>query len=60
MKENKHLPEIETSEKIQEKGLNLGEMQSKLLKKVEELTLYVIEQKKEIERLKNKIESSEK
>ena len=42
------------TEEVVETGVNLGEMQAKLLQKIEELTLYVIELKKEINNLKNK------
>ena len=37
-----------------DKGVNLGEMNKVLLQKVEELTLYLIQQQKEIDALKNK------
>lgn len=40
---NHHLPEIPSAAEIEKNGLNLGEINLKLLKKVEELTLYVIE-----------------
>ncbi|MBL6448707.1 hypothetical protein JMN32_20510 [Fulvivirga sp. 29W222] len=52
IKENKHLPGIPTTAEVEKDGVNLGEMNVKLLEKVEELTLYVIELKKEIEELK--------
>jgi len=47
-----HLPEIPSAVEIKKNGLSMGEMQNKLLQKVEELTLYVIQQQKEIEELK--------
>ncbi|MDB5002087.1 MAG: hypothetical protein JWQ34_312 [Mucilaginibacter sp.] len=40
---NHHLPEIPSAKQMEKEGLNLGEMNVKLLKKVEELTLYLIE-----------------
>jgi len=43
------LPDIPSEEEVMEQGINVGEMQSKLLQKIEELTLYVIELKKENE-----------
>jgi hypothetical protein len=49
---NSHLPEIPSASEITEKGLSVGEMQNKLLQKVEELTLYIIEQQKQINQLK--------
>ena len=52
---NKHLPDIYSQKEVAENGLNMSVMQLKLLKKVEELTLYIIEQQKNIEMLKNRI-----
>ncbi|WP_320052052.1 hypothetical protein [uncultured Acetobacteroides sp.] len=52
---NGHLPEVPTAKEVEQNGVNLGEMNAKLLQKVEELTLYLIEQKKEIELLKQKL-----
>jgi hypothetical protein len=46
--QNQHLPEIPSVQEITKEGLNLGEMNKLLLKKVEELTLYLIEQHKQI------------
>ncbi|MGJ1448148.1 hypothetical protein ACR79S_15110 [Sphingobacterium spiritivorum] len=43
IKANKHLPDIPSAQKIAEDGLSVGEMNKLLLKKVEELTLYMIE-----------------
>jgi len=40
--ENRHLPEIPAAREINEQGQNLGEIQRLLLKKIEELTLYMI------------------
>ena len=48
---NKHLPEVPSEAEIFENGLNLGEMDAILLRKIEELTLYVIDQQKKIEQL---------
>ncbi|WPU95844.1 hypothetical protein SNE25_09975 [Mucilaginibacter sabulilitoris] len=44
--QNQHLPEIPSEEQITKQGLNLGEMNKLLMKKVEELTLYLIEKDK--------------
>ena len=52
---NGHLPDIPSESEVLDNGINLGEMQSKLLQKIEELTLYVIELKKENEELTEKI-----
>ncbi|MCX6288142.1 MAG: hypothetical protein NTY96_13635 [Bacteroidetes bacterium] len=55
IKDNKHLPDVPTAENVKEKGIELGEMNTILLKKIEELTLYVIDQNKKIEALQNQI-----
>jgi len=54
---NKHLPEVPTQNEISKDGMDVYEMNAILLKKVEELTLYVIEQQKQIEQLENKIKN---
>lgn len=56
---NHHLPEIPSTQEVKENGLDVGEMNELLLKKIEELTLYVIQQQEEIESLKNKMEEGE-
>jgi len=48
-----HLPEVPSAEEFKEKGYNLGEMDDVLLRKVEELTLYIIELNKKIEKLES-------
>lgn len=53
IKENKHLPEIPSAEEMNENGLSLSEMNIKLLQKIEELTLYIIDQEKRIKKLEN-------
>lgn len=55
IKTNKHLPEIPSAKEIQENGLHLSEMTNLLLQKIEELTLYTIEQEKRIESLEKKL-----
>lgn len=50
---NKHLPDMPPAGEVEEKGLTLGDMQRRMVEKIEELTLYVIELKKEIEKKKN-------
>lgn len=47
IKENKHLPEIPSEKEVAQDGLDLGDMNKKLLQKIEELTLYIIDLKKE-------------
>ncbi len=61
IKENKHLPEIPSAKEMETKdGIDVGTIQTKLLQKIEELTLYMIEQKKEIETLKQENETIKK
>lgn len=54
-KENNHLPGVPSAKEIQEEGLHLKEMTNLLLQKIEELTLYTIEQEKRIKELESKI-----
>ncbi|MCW3084110.1 MAG: hypothetical protein JWP12_1476 [Bacteroidetes bacterium] len=50
--QNNHLPEIASAKEMEtNEGVAIGEMQTKLLQKIEELTLYIIEQNKRIEAL---------
>ncbi|GHT25396.1 hypothetical protein AGMMS4957_20150 [Bacteroidia bacterium] len=59
IKENKHLPEIPSAAEMTSEGVGVGELQMKMLQKIEELTLYVIQQDKKIEALNAKIEEFE-
>ncbi len=52
VKEHKHLPEIASEEAMKENGLDLGSFQIQLLQKIEELTLHMIQQDKQIKALK--------
>jgi len=54
--QNKHLPGIPSEAKVKIEGLDIGENQTALLKKIEELTLYLIEQDKRQARLQNEID----
>jgi len=55
VKENKHLPEVPSAQEFKENGYKVGEMDDLLLRKIEELTLYIIAQDKRIKELeKNK------
>lgn len=58
IRDNNHLPGIPTEEEILKSAVDLGSMQVKLLEKIEELTLYVLQLKKENESLKNLINDS--
>ncbi|MGF7073838.1 hypothetical protein [Mucilaginibacter sp. 3215] len=57
--QNQHLPEIPSAEEIAKEGLNLGEMNKLLLKKVEELTLYLIEKDQIIKEQQKKLSDQE-
>lgn len=50
-----HLPEIPTEAEVKEKGVSVGEMQAKLLAKIEELTLHMIQQEKENRGLRERV-----
>ncbi|MEJ5051848.1 hypothetical protein WH221_18625 [Chryseobacterium culicis] len=52
---NGHLPEVPTTEQAIKNGIELKEMNILLLKKIEELTLYTLEQQKRIEALEQKV-----
>jgi hypothetical protein len=49
---NHHLPQIRSAAEMEKDGLKLGEDQIRLLQKIEELTLYIIDQNKRLEELK--------
>lgn len=57
IKKNKHLPDIPSTKEVTEKGISVGDTQALLLKKIEELTLYIIDQHKQIEVLKKEVGS---
>lgn len=56
---NRHLPEMPSASDVETKGHNLGEMDAMLLKKVEELTLYIIGQNAKIETLTKRLDQLE-
>jgi hypothetical protein len=57
IKENGHLKDIPSAEKVKEDGINLGQMDAKLLQKIEELTLYLIEQNKRLDAQQKEIKA---
>lgn len=57
IKKNKHLPEIPSAKEIEKNGLMLAQMNMNLLKKMEELTLYMIEQSKQIKVMEEQIQN---
>jgi hypothetical protein len=56
VKQNKHLPGIPSAQEMKEQGLELGEFNIQLLKKVEELTLIVIQQDKKLLKQQDKLD----
>lgn len=56
---NKHLPEMPTAKEVEKDGIALGEMNRKLLQKVEELTLHLIAKDKQIQSLENRVNNLE-
>ena len=54
IKKNKHLPEIPQADEVKD-GIALGEMNTKLLQKIEELTLYIIDLQKQVDNLKSRL-----
>lgn len=56
VKINQHLPEIPSAKEVEKEGLDVGEMNRKLLQKIEELTLYIIEIKKESTKQRTELE----
>ncbi|MCL2130833.1 MAG: hypothetical protein FWH36_00030 [Lentimicrobiaceae bacterium] len=59
IKTNKHLPEIPSEKEVMENGLDLGEISGKLLLKIEELTLYIIEQEKQMKEMQKRLSELE-
>lgn len=60
VKTNEHLPEIPSEKEMQEQGINVVELQVKLLQKIEELTLYTIQQQKQLDEQSRLIEAQGK
>lgn len=56
IQENKHLPEIQSAQEMQENGVSVSELQTQLLQKIEELTLYLIQQEETIQELRQEVE----
>ncbi|MEL4309124.1 hypothetical protein [Joostella sp. CR20] len=60
IQEKGHLQDIPSAKEVIEKGIHLGEMNAKLLQKIEELMLYVIEQQKMIQELRKEVNQLKK
>jgi len=56
---NRHLPEVPSADEVASDGLDMTTMQLRILQKVEELTLYTLQQQETIERLTAKIDTLE-
>lgn len=54
IQQHKHLPNIPSAAEVEKNGIEVGDMQKRMMEKIEELTLYIIDLKKEIELLKVK------
>ncbi len=52
---NSHLPNVPAAAEIAKSGIALGEMQTKMMEKIEELTLYIIDLQKQVDTLKRKV-----
>jgi hypothetical protein len=55
IEQNKHLPDMPSMAVVSKEGIDVGDNQAMLLKKIEELTLYIINQEKRIKQLEEKI-----
>lgn len=55
IQENKHLQDVPTTAEVKKDGIDVGDTQALLLKKIEELTLYIIQQNKRIEALEKQV-----
>lgn len=60
IQQHHHLPEVPSEKDVEKGGLDLGDNQSTLLKKIEELTLYMIEQNKKLEALQKEVQQLKK
>ncbi len=58
--QNQHLPEIPSEQEMVKKGLDVGEMNKLLMKKVEELTLYLIEKDQQVKEQNKRIDEQQK
>ncbi len=59
IQDNGHLPEIPSAAEVKEKGVNIVEVQAKLLQKVEEMTLYLLAQEKKMKAMQARIDKLE-
>ncbi|TAE72711.1 MAG: hypothetical protein EAZ85_08980 [Bacteroidetes bacterium] len=52
---NKHLPDVPSASTIQKEGIDIAEMQKIQMQKIEELTLYILQLKKENDEIKKEL-----
>jgi hypothetical protein len=55
IQQHHHLPEVSSADEVERDGLDVGGNQAVLLKKIEELTLYIIDQNKQLQQLKSEV-----
>ncbi|MES2774123.1 MAG: hypothetical protein V4722_08055 [Bacteroidota bacterium] len=55
IKTNKHLPNIPPAKEMEKEGIDVGIMQKKMMEKIEELTLYILQQQEQINELKKQV-----
>ncbi|MGB8192129.1 MAG: Ig-like domain-containing protein [Chitinophagaceae bacterium] len=60
IRQNRHLPDVPSAEEVAKNGISVGDNQAVLLRKIEELTLYLIQQNKRIEQQQAEIEKLKK
>ncbi|MCW3124140.1 MAG: hypothetical protein JWQ38_3632 [Flavipsychrobacter sp.] len=60
VQKNKHLPEIPSAKEVAKDGIDVADMDAKFLQKIEELTLYVIQQQKQLDKQKKEIDMLKK
>lgn len=60
IQENRHLPDMPSAAQAEQEGISLGEMQNLLLRKIEELTLYTLQQEKRIKELEDRLSNQNK
>ena len=54
IQQNKHLPNIPSATEIEKNGIEVGDMQKRMMEKIEQMTLYILQLQKQIDELKNK------
>jgi len=60
IEQHKHLPGVPSAKEVEEKGVDVGATEALLLKKMEEMTLYIINQQKDIRKLEGQVKDLQK